>query len=291
MRFLNHAGRMTIDAGEGRGIDVERASGGRLPASPAEAIDRWSELRAWADGHPGDADVEIDQALIGPPSPAPRQILGVGLNYESHAHEAGFEIPEQPMIFAKLHASLAGPFDAIPISTAAVDWEVELVVIMGRRTRHVPAAKAWDHVAGLTIGQDLSEREIQFRPAKTPQFGLGKSLPGFGPIGPALVTPDELDDRDDLELICAVNGEEVQRGRTSDFIFSIPQLVEYLSATTVLYPGDLIMTGTPSGVGFSRTPPRYLQPGDVLESRIPQLGAMRHELVLDPEAALAQTAR
>jgi hypothetical protein len=184
MRFINHTERMTIDAGEGRGIDVERASGGRLPASPAEAIDRRSELRAWAEGHRGDADVEIDRALIGPPSPA-----------------------------------------------------------------------------------------------QTPQFSLGKSLPGFGPIGPALVTPDELDDR---ELTCAVNGEEVQRGRTADFIFSIGQRVDCLSATTVLYLGDLIMTGTPSGVGFSPTPPRYLQPSDVLESRIHQLGAMRYELVLDP---------
>ncbi len=162
-----------------------------------------------------------------------------------------------------------------------MDWEVELVVVIGRRARRVRAEDAWDHVAGFTIGQDLSERDVQFRPSNLPQFSLGKSLPRFGPIGPALVTLDTFADRDDLELICTVNGEEMQRGRTADFIFSIPELIEYLSATTVLYPGDLIMTGTPSGIGSSRKPPRYLAPGDVLESTIPEIGTMRHLLVED----------
>ncbi len=287
MRFINLAGRMTLAGDDGAGIDVERASGGRLPASPAAALDRWAELRAWAaEGH-GPGDVEIAGALIGPPSPAPRQILGVGLNYASHAEESGLGLPEQPLIFTKLQASLAGPYDDIPISTAAVDWEVELVVVIGRRARRVRAADAWEHVAGYTVGQDFSEREIQFRPANVPQFSLGKSLPRFGPIGPALVTLDELDDRTDLELTCSVNGEEMQRGRTSDFIFGVPALIEYLSAATVLYPGDLIFTGTPAGIGASRTPPRFLAPGDVVESAIERLGSMRHAIVRDEEAAHA----
>jgi 2-keto-4-pentenoate hydratase/2-oxohepta-3-ene-1,7-dioic acid hydratase in catechol pathway len=261
MRFINHAGRSTLDAGAGRGVDLHRASGGRLPADPAAARERWPEL---LECSAGDADVRFSAS---------------GSNYASHAAESGFELPEHPLIFTKLHASLAGPYDEVPISTAAVDWEVELVVVIGRHARRVRAADAWEHVAGLTIGQDLSERMIQFRPSNVPQFSLGKSLPRFGPIGPALVTADEFDERDDLELTCSVNGVEMQRGRTSDFIFSIPELIEYLSAQTVLYPGDVIMTGTPAGIGSSRTPPQFLKPGDVVESWIEGIGTMRHAIV------------
>jgi 2,4-didehydro-3-deoxy-L-rhamnonate hydrolase len=279
MRFVNHAGRMTLVGRDGRGLDVERASAGRLPSAPAAALDRWPELFEWASGQASAGDVDIVDAMLGPPSPAPRQILGVGLNYASHAAESGFDLPEHPLIFAKLHASLAGPFDDLPVSTTAVDWEVELVVVIGRRARRVSAGDAWEHVAGYTVGQDYSERELQFRPSNLPQFSLGKSLPRFGPIGPALVTLEEFEDPSDVELTCTVNGVEMQRGRTSDFIFSIPELIEYLSAATVLYPGDLIMTGTPSGIGSSRTPPRFLQPGDVVESWIQQIGGMRHAVV------------
>lgn len=171
-----------------------------------------------------------------------------------------------------------------------MDWEVELVVVIGRRARHVRTSEAWEHVAGFTIGQDLSEREIQFRPSNVPQFSLGKSLPRFGPIGPALVTLDEFEDPNDLELSCTVNGEEMQRGRTSDFIFSIPKLIAYLSAVTVLYQGDVIMTGTPSGIGSSRTPPQFLRPRDVVESWIEQIGSMRNTVVRDPEVEAAATA-
>jgi 2,4-didehydro-3-deoxy-L-rhamnonate hydrolase len=290
MRFINLSGRATLVDHDGQGIDVQRASGGRLPASPADALEAWPELQGWATGYRGAGDVEIVDALIVPPSPAPRQILGVGLNYAAHAAESGLELPEHPLIFTKLRASLGGPYDDIPISTEAVDWEVELVVVIGRRARLVSAEDAWDHVAGFTVGQDLSEREIQFRPSSLPQFSLGKSLPRFGPIGPALVTAEEFDDPHDLELTCAVNGEEMQRGRTSDFIFSIAELIEYLSAVTVLYPGDLIMTGTPSGIGSSRTPPRFLKAGDVLESSIEQIGSMRHMVVRDADVETVATA-
>jgi 2,4-diketo-3-deoxy-L-fuconate hydrolase len=289
MRFMNHAGRLTLLDVNGRGIDVHRASQEELPAFPMDAFERWSDVLAWAKSHDGEGDLEIDNALVGPPSPAPRQILGVGLNYASHAEEAGIELPEHPMIFPKLSASIAGPYDKISISTEKVDWEVELTVVIGRRARAVASDKAWDYIAGLTVGQDLSEREIQFRPPSTPQFSLGKSLPSFGPTGPALVTIDEFDDPNDLELTCTVNDEEVQRGQTRDFIFSIPQIIEYLSAATVLYPGDLIMTGTPSGIGATRTPPRFLRVGDVLESHISGIGAMRHEFIAEQAAPAEAT--
>ncbi|WP_245633914.1 fumarylacetoacetate hydrolase family protein [Amycolatopsis jejuensis] len=276
---MNHAGRLTLVDREGRGIDVNLASGGRLPAAVAEAFDRWDEVAEWARTFSGSGDVEIRPDLVGPPSPDPRQIFGVGVNYASHAKEAGMELPEHPLIFTKLRAAVAGPYDEIEISTDTVDWEIELAVVIGATARRVPAERAWDHVAGLTAGQDLSDRGIQLRPASAPQYTLGKSLPGFGPTGPLLATADEFADPNDLELVCLVNGEEMQRARTSDFIFSIPEIVEYLSGITILYPGDVILTGTPDGVGATRTPPRYLQAGDVLESRIEGIGEMRHVLV------------
>jgi 2-keto-4-pentenoate hydratase/2-oxohepta-3-ene-1,7-dioic acid hydratase in catechol pathway len=279
MRFVNHQGRFTLLDADGRGVDVHRASAGALPWAPHEALERWTDVLEWARDHRDAGDIEIDDRLVGPPSPRPRQALGVGLNYASHAQEAGVEVPEQPMIFPKLAAAIAGPYDDIPIASATVDWEVELTVIVGRLARHVAAADAWGYVAGLTIGQDLSDREVQLRPRNHPQYSLGKSLPSFGPIGPALVTLDELGDPAELELVCSVNGEEVQRGRVDDLIFSIPELIEYLSGVTVLYPGDVLMTGTPPGIGATRTPPRFLSAGDVLESRIDGLGVMRHRIV------------
>jgi len=281
MRFVNHGGRLTLLTADGRGLDVERASGGTLPAAPELALERWPEVLSWAAGAGDVGEVEIEEALIGPPSPAARQIFGVGFNYAGHVEETGAPMPEHPTIFAKLYSSLAGPYEQVPISTDTVDWEVELAVVIGRRARRVPAARAWEHVAGLTLAQDISDRGIQLRPKDSPQFVLGKSLPGFCPTGPALVTLDEFENPDDLELSCSVNGEEVQRGRTSEFIYSASELIAYLSEATDLLPGDLILTGTPSGIGATRTPPWFLAPGDVLESEIPGIGSMRQEFVED----------
>lgn len=284
MRLANHDGRLTLVTEDNRGVDVHRASNGAISASPAEALEQWPAVVRWAQEQGDSPDVEIQDALLGPPSPAPRQVIAVGFNYASHAEEAGTALPEHPAIFAKLHASLAGPFDDVRISTETVDWEVELAVVVSRRARRVRAADAWDYVAGFTIGQDISERDIQLRPKESPQYVLGKSLPGFCPTGPVLVTIDEFEDPYDLELGCWVNGEEVQRGRTADFVFPVPALIEYLSAATELYPGDLILTGTPDGIGATRTPPRFLAPGDVLESRIEGIGSMRQAVVADPAA-------
>jgi 2-keto-4-pentenoate hydratase/2-oxohepta-3-ene-1,7-dioic acid hydratase in catechol pathway len=161
----------------------------------------------------------------------------------------------------------------VEIPAPTTDWEVELVVVMGRRAHRVHADAAWSHVAGLTIGQDLSERTLQ-RAGNVPQFGLGKSYPGFGPTGPWLVTLDEFADPDDLALSCSVNGVVMQDSRTSDLVFSVPRLIEYLSAVVVLLPGDVIFTGTPSGVGSARKPPQYLVPGDVVVSRIEGIGTL-----------------
>jgi 2-keto-4-pentenoate hydratase/2-oxohepta-3-ene-1,7-dioic acid hydratase in catechol pathway len=158
------------------------------------------------------------------------------------------------------------------------------VLVIGRHAYRVPAARGWEFVAGVTIGQDISERDLQHE-GDMPQFSLGKSYQGFGPTGPWLTTVDELDDPDDLELACAVNGEEVQHSTTAQLIMSVPQLVERLSGVAALLPGDVIFTGTPAGVGLARTPQRFLSPGDEIVSTIAGLGEMRNRVLSGPFSA------
>ena len=186
-------------------------------------------------------------------------------------------VPSVPATFTKFPASLAGPFDDVEIVGGAVDWEVELVVVMGTTADRVAETDAWSHVAALTVGQDISDRALQF--AAGSQFSLGKSRRGYGPMGPWLVTPDDLPNPDDLALGCSVDGEVVQDSRTSDLIFSVPQLIAELSGVLPLLPGDVIFTGTPAGVGFVRKPSRSLQPGQLLESWIEGIGTIRNRCV------------
>jgi 2-keto-4-pentenoate hydratase/2-oxohepta-3-ene-1,7-dioic acid hydratase in catechol pathway len=238
------------------------------------AYSRWGELTAWfatnfsADG--------CSPALgpFGAPVPAPSQAFGIGLNYADHAQEAGLQTPKSPLVFPKFTSCIAGPHDDLVLDNDTVDWEVELVIVIGSGGRDIEPAAAWAHVAGLTIGQDISDRALQFSDPSTPQFGLGKSKPGYGPIGPVVVTADEFDDPSSLAISCAVNGEKVQDSNTSQLIFDVPALVSYLSSVVILRPGDVIFTGTPSGVGATRTPPRYLHKGDVLVSEIEGIGAL-----------------
>jgi len=276
VKLANHAGRLSLVV-DGGVIDVHDASGGRFGPDPASAYDRWDDLRAWAaDTGATTADakvVPLDEAALGAPSPTPRQVFAIGLNYASHAAEQGREIPTVPAVFTKFPASLTGPFDPIVLSGGMVDWEVELVVVIGRPCDRVDEAQGWDHVAGLTVGQDVSDRHVQF--AAGGQFSLGKSYRTYGPTGPWLVTPDELADPDDLAIGCRLDGEVVQEDRTSDLVFPVARLVAELSAVVPLLPGDIIFTGTPDGVGFTRQPPRFLQPGETLESWVEGIGTIR----------------
>jgi 2,4-diketo-3-deoxy-L-fuconate hydrolase len=280
VRVANVRGRLTLVVGEGAGIDVASASGGRFPAAPQEAYGRWAELAVWAAGADHADATPFTPDDLGPPVPAPRQVFGVGLNYRAHAGEAGRKVPDAPLVFTMFPSCVTGPRAevAIPDAESHVDWEVELVVVIGREARRVPPAEAWAHVAGLTVGQDVSERRLQ-RAGELPQFSLAKSHPGFGPIGPVVVTPDEVADPDDVELRCVLNGEEVQHGRSGDLIFPVRELVAYLSSIVTLWPGDLIFTGTPPGVGLGRTPPRYLSPGDELVSSITGIGEIRQRFI------------
>jgi len=238
--------------------------------------DRWDDFVGFA-ATVTDATGDLDPASLGNPVPRPRQVFAIGLNYRTHAEESGMAIPEVPATFTKYPASLSGPFSDIPITGTSVDWEVELVVVIGRHCRDVARRDAWAHIAGATIGQDISDRQLQF--AAGMQFSLGKSRTGFGPMGPWLVTPDELPDPDNLALGCSLDGEVVQDARTSDLIFDVPALVAELSAVLVLRPGDVVFTGTPAGVGMARQPARALAAGQVLESWIEGIGTIRNRCV------------
>ena len=280
MRLANLDGRATLMAPTGeRGVDVAEASGGKFGPEVQGLYDEWDAFRTFAARLDLNtvATTVLDQGDLRAPVPAPRQVFAIGLNYRAHAAEAGTELPSVPATFTKFPASLTGPFAEVELPNGTVDWEVELVVVIGRRADRVAMADAWSHVAGLTIGQDLSDRTLQF--AAGGQFSLGKSHRGFSPLGPWVVTPDELDDPDDLALGCSIDGETVQDARTSDLVFGVPQLIAELSAVVPLLPGDLIFTGTPGGVGVSRRPPRFLQPGETLESWIEGIGTIRTQLV------------
>ena len=282
MRIGNLDGRLVILTGAGA-IDVERASGGRFGADPQAVYQRWAEFTAWAGSSAGaGAAVAYDAARLGAPAPAPRQSFGIGLNYRDHADESGFGVPDQPSVFTKFPSCITGPASEVVLPPGGhTDWEVELVAVIGAEAWQAAEADGWSHVAGLCVGQDLSERITQMA-SKPPQFSLGKSFPGFGPTGPWLVTPDEFADPDDLELGCAINGAQVQKSRTSHLIISVPQLVARLSAITRLLPGDVIFTGTPAGVGQGRSPQRWLAPGDELVSYVEGIGELRQRFVAAP---------
>lgn len=283
MRVANLNGRLVLLVGDGA-VDVEHASSGRFGPDPF-VYERWDEFTAWAADVPRlPAPEPYSPADLCAPVPTPRQVFAIGLNYRAHAAESGLEIPRHPVVFTKFPSCITGPYGDIALPDGGhTDWEVELVAVIGRTARHVAEADAWDHVAGLTAGQDLSERRTQLA-GPAPQFSLGKSLPGFGPTGPCVVTPDEFDDPGDVALGCRIGPEHLQRARTSDMIFSVPRLVAALSALLPLLPGDLIFTGTPAGVGLGRTPQRWLTPGDELVTYVETIGEMRHHFV--PAAAM-----
>lgn len=271
MRLANVHGRAALVLGD-EIADVAETSGGRFGPDPMSLFEDWAAFVDFA-GELSATGPLVEPAL-GCPVPAPRQVFAIGVNYRSHAEEAGMAVPEVPATFTKFPASLAGPFDDIELVGETTDWEVELVVVMGRRAERVQEADAWSHVAGLTVGQDVSDRHLQF--AAGGQFSLGKSRRGYGPMGPWIVTPDELADPDDLALGCSVDGEKVQEGRTSDLVFSVPRLIAELSSVLPLFPGDVVWTGTPAGVGVTRQPPRFLRPGQVLESWVEGVGTIRN---------------
>lgn len=277
-RLLNVAGRAALEH-DGRWFDLAALSGDDRLADPMHAVARADELHQWS-ARCGDGSVpaggDVADAALGPPVPRPAQVFAIGLNYRDHAAESGMDLPPAPLTFTKFPTCLAGPADDIPLSGSMVDWEAEVVAVIGRESRNLTVDDAWGSVAGLTLGQDVSDRAVQLT-GVPPQFSLGKSFPAYGPIGPALVSVDAFPDPDDIGLWCDVAGERMQESRTSQLIFGVPVLVAYLSSICVLQPGDLVFTGTPSGVGMGRG--RFLVPGEVVDTGAEVIGALRNTCV------------
>lgn len=213
-----------------------------------------------------------------PPVARPSKIVCVGLNYVDHAQETGQSPPKEPVIFLKSTSAYSGPFDdiLIPANSVKTDWEVELAVVIGRKASYVPVSEAMDHIAGFTVHNDVSERHFQLEKGGT--WDKGKGCDSFAPMGPCLVTPDELRDVNRLVLWLKVNGQLKQRSNTSQLIFSIPYLISYISHFMTLLPGDIISTGTPAGVGMGFSPPVYLRDGDVVELGIEGIGFIRQHV-------------
>jgi 2-keto-4-pentenoate hydratase/2-oxohepta-3-ene-1,7-dioic acid hydratase in catechol pathway len=275
MKLANLSGRAALVLDETI-ADVHEVSAGRFGPDPMAVYEEWPAFAQFATGVTS-GTAPLNERDLRSPAPTPRQVFAIGLNYRSHAEESGMAVPSVPATFTKFPASLSGPFDDIDIVGDTVDWEVELVTVIGVLADRVNESDAWSHVAGLTIGQDISDRTLQF--AAGSQFSLGKSRRGYGPMGPWLVTPDEVADPDDLALGCSVDGEVVQAARTSDLIFGVPRLIAELSAVLPLLPGDVIFTGTPAGIGATRQPPRFLQAGQILETWVEGIGTMRNRCV------------
>lgn len=272
--MINLAGRLALEV-DGGAVDVATASGGRFGPDVPSVFARWAEFTAWAAEHRGTPQPYRETDLLAP-SPRPGQVFAIGLNYRDHADEAGLELPTTPMVFTKFPASVTGPFETVALPQGSVDYETELVAVIGLEATDVAVEDAWAHVAGLTCGQDLSERELQTSGPPPQQYNLGKSFTGFAPIGPCLVTPDEFSDPDDIALECSLSGELVQKSSTAHLIFSVPEIVAYLSSILTLWPGDLIFTGTPSGIGWTRSPRRMIHARDELVTTMAGIGTMRH---------------
>jgi 2-keto-4-pentenoate hydratase/2-oxohepta-3-ene-1,7-dioic acid hydratase in catechol pathway len=274
VELCNVEGRAGLHV-EGRVVDVERRSEGQFSTDVMDLLERWDAFYVWAKGvRAEDRDAVLQRAALEPCVPRPRQVFGIGLNFRDHAKEANLPEPKKPMVFTKFPSCVSGAEASVALTSDSVDWEVELVVVIGKLTAAVSASDALNYVAGYTVGQDISDRRLQFSDVP-PQFSLGKSAPGFGPIGPWLVSRDAVD-ATQLDMSCDVNGQRMQSGNTRDMVFGVADLIAYLSARCTLLPGDLIFTGTPAGVGSVRNPRVYLKPGDLIRSEIAGLGVLEN---------------
>ncbi|MBM3605319.1 MAG: fumarylacetoacetate hydrolase family protein [Alphaproteobacteria bacterium] len=251
-----------------------------LPDLAGEALEP-SALARLAELDPAGLPEVSGTPRLGPPVAGTGKFICIGLNYADHAAESGMDVPPEPVIFMKATSAICGPNDpiVIPRGSEKTDWEVELAVIIGKRTKYVSETDAMSHVAGFAVTNDVSERAFQTE--RSGQWTKGKSCDNFGQIGPWLVTPDEIADPQDLSMWLKVNGEAMQDGSSRTMVYQVPFLIHYLSQFMTLHPGDVISTGTPPGVGMGMKPQRFLKPGDVVELGIEGLGAQRQEVVAD----------
>ena len=269
-----------------RGVDIAEASQGQFSSSVSELFNDWEALRGWATSvdfeQSGARTLSADELQA--PVSSPRQVFAIGMNYKDHAAEVNLSLPTTPAVFTKYVSSLTGAVDTVELPSDSVDWEVELVAVIGTGGRDIPEDSALEHVAGYMVGQDLSDRELQFAGGGAPQFSIAKSYRGFAPTGPWITSSDEVADSGNLSMTCSRGDEVLQHGTTRNLVFNLPCLIHHLSSIVELYPGDLIFTGTPDGVGFGRSPQQYLVPGDELVSSIEGLGEIRQRFVARSES-------
>ena len=261
-------------------IDLSRVDG-TIPTGMRALLEKsggdFSTLKSVVAAASAQARLKLADVILGPVVPDPEKIICIGLNYRDHAHETNLPIPEVPTVFAKYSNTLIGDGDAIVITSATsqVDYEAELGFVIGRRAKDVSDKEAMDFVAGYTIFNDVSARDYQLR---TSQWTLGKSFDTFGPVGPALATKDEVPDPHALSIRLRVGDELLQDSSTSNMIFSVARIVAHLSSAMTLKPGDIVATGTPAGVGFTRKPPRYLRAGETVRVEIEGLGVLQNPI-------------
>lgn len=270
-RLANVDGRAALVDGE-HYFDVGEVSGGAIPADPLAVLGNPAELGALASTLGRLVPTgRLADVVLGPPVPRPQKSFAVGLNYLDHAAEGAMEVPANPLVFTKFPSCLTGPTADVELRTDFCDYEGELVVVIGEGGKDIDPADAWSHVAGFMVGQDISDRVVQFA-AKPPHFDLGKSFDTFGPTGPVLVSTDLVVDPTALRIVTSVNGEERQNETAAGMVFDVPTLIGYLSQITTLVTGDLIFTGTPAGVGATQG--KFLADGDVITTTIDGIGTL-----------------
>ncbi|MDC0404187.1 fumarylacetoacetate hydrolase family protein [Porticoccaceae bacterium] len=267
-------------------FDIATSSSGRFPSDVDDLAQHWQELEAWlSDNNPNCTDTRGSNYFakhlheLQAPLLKPRQIFAVGLNYPAHTAEVASAAPSSPVIFTKFSSSIAGPGDSVTLPPGGgVDWEVELVAVVSKGGRNISKEAALGAIGAYCVGQDLSERYGQMS-GPAPQFSLAKSYAGFTPLGPWLTSSTAIENICELNLATLIDEEQMQTGCVDQMLFDLPTLIVYLSSIVELFPGDLIFTGTPDGVGMSRKPPRFLTAGETLHSSISQLGALRNPLL------------
>lgn len=280
--YQSDAGPRAAGLRNGQAVDLHRADP-EVPACIKQLLGQGPEgLRRAALALDAGPAMPLEQLRLTPLIPSPEKVICVGLNYADHARESGMALPSEPVFFSKFTSAVAAPGAPIvlPKVSAEVDYEAELVVVIGRGGRHIPRDRAAEHIAAYCCGNDVSARDWQLRKPGG-QWLLGKSFDSFAPFGPTLVTADEVPDPNQLAIELRLNGQVMQQSSTAQLIFKVEELVAYVSQVCRLAPGDLIFTGTPPGVGFARKPPVWLRAGDTVEVEIATLGVLRNPVVAE----------
>lgn len=284
VQFCNKSGvqRLGVQLKLGGDIIDINAADTSLPNSLINLLNGGKQLldRVKTIANEGKHRVSLNDVKLLAPVQNPDKIACVGLNYRGHCEEQKLPLPKEPMVFSKFSSCIVGPYDDIKYPTVSdqVDWEVELAVVIGKKGYNIPESQSLDHVFGYTIAQDISARDWQ-KQRNGGQFLLGKAMDTFCPLGPAIVTKEAINNIYDLKISTKVNGELKQSGNTGELIHKIESIIARISSCVTLMPGDVILTGTPAGVGMHRSPPEFLKPGDVVTSEIDQIGVIENKVV------------